>query len=44
VARREGLESLTGETLPENRPMIGLARKLGFEAQKDLEEGTVKLF
>lgn len=44
VARREGLESLTGETLPENRPMIGLARKLGFQAQENLEEGTVKLF
>ena len=44
VARREGLESLTGDTLPGNRPMIALAKKLGFGAEDDREEGTVKLY
>ena len=44
VARREGLESLTGDTLPGNRPMIALARKMGFSAEDDRDEGTVKLY
>jgi acetyltransferase len=44
VARREGLDALTGDTLPDNRPMIGLARKAGFSAEDDREEGTVKLY
>lgn len=44
VARREGLESLTGDTLPGNRPMIALAKKLGFGAEDDRDEGTVKLY
>ena len=44
VARREGIESVTGDVLPENRPMIALARKIGFSAEDDRTEGTVKLF
>ncbi len=43
VARNEGVEHLTGDTLTENRPMIGLARKVGFQARDDRPEGTVKL-
>ena len=44
VARREGLEALTGDTLPENRPMIALARQAGFSAEEDRAEGTIKLY
>jgi acetyltransferase len=44
VARREGLEALTGDILPDNRPMIGLVRKVGFSAEEDRSEGTVKIY
>lgn len=44
VARREGLEALTGDILPDNRPMINLARKVGFSAEEKLDEGTVKVY
>ena len=44
VARREELEALTGDTMFENRPMIELARKIGFSAEENMAEGTVKLY
>ncbi len=44
VARNEGVSALTGDTLPENRPMIALARKAGFNAKDDRAAGNVKLF
>ena len=38
-----GLQRLNGITMPNNRGMIGLARKLGFTVDIQLEEGIVSL-
>ncbi|MFN7923085.1 MAG: bifunctional acetate--CoA ligase family protein/GNAT family N-acetyltransferase [Bryobacteraceae bacterium] len=43
VAAREGISTMTGETLRENQPMVNLARKLGLSVQDDPEEGVVKI-
>jgi hypothetical protein len=34
---------MIGEALPDNRPLIGLARRLGFEVRAVTMEGVVKL-
>lgn len=39
----KGLHSLSGVTMPTNRGMINLARKLGFKVKMDLEEGVAEL-
>ncbi|MBM7456993.1 acetyltransferase [Oceanisphaera litoralis] len=42
-ARIRGLNSLSGMTMPSNRGMINLARKLGFKVKVKLEDGIVEL-
>lgn len=41
--REHGLQRLNGITMPNNQGMIGLARKLGFEVDVQLDEGIVSL-
>ncbi len=38
--RTRGTREIVGQILPENRPMIGLARALGFSAEHDDEENV----
>ena len=42
VARAEGVGRVAGQILPENRGMIALARKAGFELRDLLDEGVVE--
>ncbi|MBV4367845.1 bifunctional acetate--CoA ligase family protein/GNAT family N-acetyltransferase [Erwinia phyllosphaerae] len=42
-ARQHGLQQLNGITMPGNRGMIALARKLGFSVNIQLEDGIVTL-
>ncbi|HEY5790752.1 MAG TPA: GNAT family N-acetyltransferase, partial [Gammaproteobacteria bacterium] len=39
--RARGTREIVGQILPENRPMQGLAKSLGFSAQHDREENVV---
>lgn len=39
--RDHGLQRLNGITMPNNRGMVALARKLGFNVDIQLEEGIV---
>ncbi len=41
--RDHGLQRLNGITMPNNRGMVTLARKLGFEVDIQLEDGIVSL-
>lgn len=41
--RQHGLLKLNGITMPNNRGMIALARKLGFTVDIQLEDGIVAL-
>jgi len=41
--RDHGLQQLNGITMPHNRGMITLARKLGFGVEVQLDEGIVSL-
>jgi len=41
--REHGLQQLNGITMPGNRGMITLARKLGFSIDVQLEDGIVSL-
>jgi acetyltransferase len=41
--RSHGLTRLTAVTMPNNRGMIGLAKKLGFSIDVQMEDGTVNL-
>ncbi|SUG13741.1 acyl-CoA synthetase [Salmonella enterica subsp. arizonae] len=41
--RDHGLRRLNGITMPNNRSMVALARKLGFQVDIQLEEGIVGL-
>ena len=41
--RDHGLERLNGITMPNNRGMVALARKLGFDVDIQLEDGIVGL-
>jgi acetyltransferase len=43
VARQEGITLMTGETLPENLPMVRLARKLGFRVEDYPDQGVMKI-
>jgi len=40
---QHGLEKLVGITMPNNQGMIGLARKLGFQVDIQIEDGIVNL-
>ncbi|AXF75141.1 bifunctional acetate--CoA ligase family protein/GNAT family N-acetyltransferase [Erwinia tracheiphila] len=42
-ARQHGLKQLNGITMPGNRGMISLARKIGFDVNCQLEDGIVSL-
>ncbi|MEQ2026875.1 bifunctional acetate--CoA ligase family protein/GNAT family N-acetyltransferase [Xenorhabdus szentirmaii] len=42
-AKEHGIQSLTAITMPENRNMIRLAKKLGFSIDIQLEDGIVNL-
>lgn len=42
-ARAHGLARLTGITMPNNSGMIGLAQRLGFSIDVQLEDGIVNL-
>ncbi|CDG16931.1 bifunctional acetate--CoA ligase family protein/GNAT family N-acetyltransferase [Xenorhabdus doucetiae] len=42
-AREHGIQTLTAITMPENRNMIQLAKKLGFNIDIQLEDGIVNL-
>lgn len=42
-ARSHGLSRLTAVTMPNNRGMIGLAQKLGFTIDVQIEDGIVNL-
>jgi acetyltransferase len=41
--RQRGLQYLTGETMPQNRGMAGLARAVGFTVRYEREEGVVTM-
>ena len=41
AARSDGLERLTGSTLSDNAPLLGLARKLGFQTWREPGDATV---
>ena len=41
--RQHGLQQLNGITMPGNKGMVTLARKLGFAVEVQLEEGIVGL-
>ncbi|WP_142793970.1 GNAT family N-acetyltransferase, partial [Klebsiella pneumoniae] len=41
--QNHGLQRLNGITMPNNKGMIGLARKLGFSVDIQLEDGIVSL-
>lgn len=43
IAKKNGLVGFTGEAVPENRKIIHLLEKMGFELDKQLEAGTYKL-
>lgn len=44
LARNEGLHGFTAEVLVENRPMLRVFEKMGFDMQKKIEDGTYHLF
>ncbi|WP_153306335.1 bifunctional acetate--CoA ligase family protein/GNAT family N-acetyltransferase [Desulfatiglans anilini] len=39
IARERGIKKITGEVLAENRQMLGLARRFGFETSRTAENG-----
>lgn len=41
--RSQGVQEISGITLPENTGMIELARKLGFTISRDFEEGSINM-
>lgn len=43
AAKQQGVETIWGTVLRENRQMINLGKRLGFSTAFDAEEGTVKL-
>ena len=43
LARRQGLLGFTGEVLVENRSMVGLFEKMGFDTEKRREEGVYEM-
>jgi ribosomal protein S18 acetylase RimI-like enzyme len=43
LANRQGLLGFTAEVLMENRPMLHLFEKMGFDIQKRREEGVYEL-
>jgi acyl-CoA hydrolase/ribosomal protein S18 acetylase RimI-like enzyme len=43
LARRQGLLAFTAEVLVENKPMIALFEKMGFDIQKRREEGVYEM-
>ncbi|WP_421239613.1 GNAT family N-acetyltransferase [Aeromonas enteropelogenes] len=42
-AREQGIEQLSGMTMPSNRGMINLAKRLGFKVELHMEEGVVNM-
>ncbi len=43
LSKREGLQGFTAEVLTENRPMLHVFEKAGFEMQKRVEQGVYEL-
>jgi RimJ/RimL family protein N-acetyltransferase len=43
LAKRRGLLGFTAEVLVENKPMLNLFKKMGFDIEKKLEEGVYEL-
>jgi acyl-CoA hydrolase/GNAT superfamily N-acetyltransferase len=43
LAKKKGLYGFTAEVLIENRPMLSLFEKMGFDIRKSVEEGTWEL-
>lgn len=43
LAKRHGLHGFTAEVLAENRPMLHLFEKMGFDMQKEIEAGLYEL-
>jgi acyl-CoA hydrolase/GNAT superfamily N-acetyltransferase len=43
LAKRQGLRGFTAEVLAENRPMLHLFNKMGFDTKKDLSSGIYEL-
>jgi ribosomal protein S18 acetylase RimI-like enzyme len=43
LARRQGLLGFTGEVLVENKPMVNLFEKMGFDTEKRREEGVYEM-
>jgi acetyltransferase len=43
IAEKQGFETVHGLVLQENRNMLALGKKLGFEAKKDLDAGDNRL-
>ena len=43
LAKREGLLGFTAEVLVENRPMLHLFEKMGFDTQKRSEQGVYEM-
>lgn len=43
LARRRGLLGFTAEVLVENKPMLNLFKKMGFDTEKRSEEGVYEM-
>ncbi len=43
AARRRGLREMVGYVLAENQPMLGLAKRLGFEVGRDPDDFSVRI-
>ena len=43
LARRQGLLGFTGEVLVENKSMVSLFEKMGFDTEKRREEGVYEM-
>jgi len=44
LARNEGLHGFTAEVLVENRPMLKVFEKMGFDMQRKIEDGVCHIF
>jgi GNAT superfamily N-acetyltransferase len=43
LAKRQGLRGFTAEVLAENRPMLHVFNKMGFDMEKELSSGIYEL-
>ncbi len=43
LARKQGLQGFTADVLMENKPMLKVMEKMGFEIHRELDEGTYRI-